>query len=152
MKLYKKQITPILLPIYDHKNSNEKKELVWYDEECEKGLRKYYEDVTSNPRSNKTLIFSERYVEIELPEVISTDDITPGKVLLICFDIDKIDVEAVYQYIKIYSEAFPDSIIAGMPTVFDLEVMDKESTLKFLDNIKKRIENGTETNQGIDRN
>ena len=65
MKIYKRQISPLIVPTDGSVKDESPK---WYDEDEREALKKLYErEIVSR---NQTLIFVERYVEIGSTELV----------------------------------------------------------------------------------
>lgn len=67
MKIYKRQISPLIVPTDGSVKDESTK---WYDEDEREALKKLYEREIVN--KNQTLIFVERYVEIGSAELVYT--------------------------------------------------------------------------------
>lgn len=65
MKIYKRQISPLIVPTDGSVKDESTK---WYDEDEREALKKMYEREIAN--KNQTLIFFERYVEIGNTELV----------------------------------------------------------------------------------
>lgn len=142
MKIYKKQISPLIVPT---DGSVKDEEPTWYDEEWRDVLKKSYKLST-----NQKLVFGERYVEVEIPELKTINKAQPGQVIILSFDLEKIDFDVLNSFYNHCSKCFPENIVVAIPHICDLEFMDKEMAMRWVDVLKEKINYETATSQGVD--
>lgn len=142
MKIYKRQIRPMIKPPALQGFNTDLKPFfhsdAWFDEDMEDHLQFRYKEENKDPMS--TLVFDERYVEVEMP-ICETFNIKSKDVLVIKFDPDKCDVDLAVDYGEIIRNRLPDDVtIILAPSSLEYEVMDKDETLSWINVMKKRIE------------
>ena len=141
MKLYKKEIRPMIQPPALHGFNNNPypfyNEGTWIPEDMEDYFREHHEKDIKDPMSRLT--FDERYVEIELP-VPEVHDVKSGNLICFGFDPDKCDIDIAVDYANLLKGIVPDSVGVMFAPNIDIEVMDKEIAYAFIDKMKEEVD------------
>lgn len=141
MKLYRKEVRPMVQPPalqgFNSKPYPLYTEDSWIVEELGEFFQQRYEEKLNDPMS--TLIFDERYVEVELPtpEVF---DIKSGNVICFTVNPDKCDIDVAVDYANLLREKLPEDVIVMLAPNIDIEVMDKETAYGFIEQMKKEVD------------
>lgn len=142
MKLYKKQIRPMIQPpALQGFNSNpypfNGENTDWYDENLRNSLLTIYTKRLKDPMSK--VVFDEKYIEVEIPEP-EVLKVNPGEIVCFKFDPDVVDIDIVSDYASRLGGVLPDDTVIMLAPAIDPEVMDKETAYKMLDVIKERLD------------
>ena len=111
MKIYKRQIRPMVVPPVSRcincKPYPLMPENYWCYEEEEEILKPLWE-LNAKKRENGMgrLEIEERYVEIE-PPVTEIEHFDSGSTIILTFDSDVIDVDSMNQWVKLFEKAYP---------------------------------------------
>lgn len=141
-KLYKKQIRPMISPpalhgqVW-HLEPFPNLEDCWYDEETRDIVKEFYSELITDPMSS--LGFDERYVEVEMPKP-KVVNYRPGDMLLLRFDMDKIDVATAVEIMHKYEEMVPDTVTIVLLPNMNCDSLDKEEAQLWLDEFRKKVE------------
>ena len=114
MKIYKKQVRPMVVPPALQGFNCESYPLMpndyWYNEEDELILRELWEKEAQKAEGGwGRLEIEERYTEIELPipEVLDTN---PGDIVIISVDPDEIPIDFASDWIDLFRKILPEEI------------------------------------------
>ena len=155
MKLYKKELRPMVQPPSLQGFNSDPYPFYTEDSWIVEDFRDYFqhscEEKLEDPMS--TIVFDERYVEVELPtpEVL---DVKPGNIICFKFNPDKCDIDIAVDYANLLKGIVPDSVgVMLMPNI-NVELMDKETAYAFIEQMKREVNKlyGTEESKGTDGN
>lgn len=142
MKIYKRMIRPMVNPPALQGMSCKSYPLLpddyWINGDYEEALTNTWEEWVKKKDSWGTLEIDERYVEVEFP---NPEPIKVGDNNFVCFivDIDKIDLNVAYEFVKKYMEILPNEVgVALLPSI-EPKVLDKETVDAFIDEYKRRV-------------
>lgn len=142
MKLYKKQIRPMIQPpALQGFNSNpypfDGEDTSWYDENLRNNILTIYTKRLKDSMSR--VVFDEKYIEIEIPEP-EVLKVNPGEIVCFKFDPDVVDINMVSDYASHLRGVLPDDTVIMLAPAINPEVMDEEMAYKMLDIIKERLD------------
>lgn len=141
MKIYKRMIRPMVNPPTLQGFSSKPFPLIgedfWCNDDYEDIKISAWKKMIKDPMS--TLLVDEKYEEIEFPQPkpIKVED---NNFVCFIFDIDKIDVATMCEFVKKYEEVLPKEVgIAILPSI-EPKVLDKDTVDIFIDDYKRRVE------------
>ena len=143
-KLYKKQIQPMIIPPAIPGYNCEPRPFhgehtAWVDEEYKEDILQNLTEGLEDPMSK--IVFVERYVEVELPEV-EVLDVKPGDILCFKYNPEKCDMDTAWEYAHTLKDVFPeyyDKVAILLMPSFNPEIFDKETALMYIDNLRDEI-------------
>lgn len=141
-KLYKKQIRPMISPPALHGQvwhaiPFEHCENEWYDEELKELVTETYTKRIDDSWSS--LIFDERYVEVEMPEPKVVDYKLDSMVLL-QFDVNKMDVKTATDILHLYEAILPETVTVALLPNMECTSLTKEQAQLWLEEFRKKVE------------
>lgn len=124
MKIYKRQIRPMVIPSVSRcincKPYPLMPESFWYEEWEEEVLKSLWEkNVKERENGRAKLEIEERYVEIE-PPVTEIEHFDSGSTIILTFDSDVIDADSMIQWAKLFEKAYPQCDIFAKIKGIDL--------------------------------
>ena len=141
MKLYKKELRPMVQPPslqgFNSKPYPFYTEDSWIVEDFRDYFQHSCEEKLEDPMS--TIVFDERYVEVELPTP-EVHDVKPGNLICFKYDPNKCDIDIIIDYANLLREKLPEDVVVMLAPNIDVKVMDKETAYAFIEQMKEKVE------------
>lgn len=147
MKVYKKEVRPMVQPPSLQGFSNKPYPFYTEDSWVVEDFRDYFQQHCENKLEDpmSTIVFDERYVEVELPTP-EVHDVKPGNLICFKYDPNKCDIDIAIEYANLLNGIVPDDVGIMLAPNIDVELMDKELAYAFIDKMKEEADKlyGTE--------